>query len=263
MAGLFAVVSITPDEISLIYGSPAVRRRFLDFAAGQHSPAHAQNLSEYQKVLEQRNQPLRELKRSRGKNSNSAEIWDDQLVKLGSQVIRERIKLLDHILPLAEKEYAQISGVKERLGIQYTSSFQFTDRVELTERFSSALKQSKSKEEALGFTLVGPHRDELELKVDSQLIRDFGSFGQARSAMLALKLAQLEYLQERKNEAPLLILDEVFSDLDAKRSRYLVRLLDNQRQVFIATSKEAELPEELKADSIFMVQDGKVLRRET
>ncbi len=257
------MVSVTPDEISLIYGSPAVRRRFLDFAAGQHSPAQAQNLSEYQKVLEQRNQSLRELKRSRGKNSNSAEIWDDQLIRLGSQIILERIKLLDQLSPLAEKEHAQISGHRERLSLQYTSSFQFADRAELTERFSSALKQSQSKEEALGFTLVGPHRDELELKIDSQLIRDFGSFGQARSAMLALKLAQLEHLQERKNEAPLLILDEVFSDLDQKRSRYLVQLLDNHKQVFIATSKEWELPEGLKADSIFMVQDGKVLRRET
>jgi DNA replication and repair protein RecF len=256
------VVSVTPDEISLIYGSPAVRRRFLDFAAAQHTPMHAQNLSEYQKVLEQRNQSLRELKRDRGKNGNAAEIWDDQLVDLGSQIILERIKLLDQISPLAENEYAQISGHKENLNLQYASSFQFADRAGLGEKFSSALKQSKSKEEALGFTLVGPHRDELELKIDSQLIRDFGSFGQARSAMLALKLAQLECLQKKKSEPPLLILDEVFSDLDQKRSRYLVRLLDNQKQVFIATSKEWELPQELKSKSVFVVQDGQVQKRE-
>jgi DNA replication and repair protein RecF len=255
---VFPVVAITPDEISLIFGSPSLRRRFLDSAMSQLHPAYLNTLLEYQKVLDQRNRALKE---DRGSESQSYKAWDEQLVQLGSEIVKKRIEFLDQIRPEVEKHYAQISGEKEKVSLEYKCSFYFSAKEEIAQQFSAGLKTFESREKILAATLVGPHRDDLEFKIDGNLAREYGSFGQGRTALLSLKLGQLDLLRNNLGEPPLLLLDEVFSDLDERRSEYLGNVLSGAGQVFIATSKEWELPEKLKQGKIFEVKNGKMALR--
>jgi DNA replication and repair protein RecF len=253
---VFPLVSITPDEISLIFGSPALRRRFLDLAISQLHPAYLNTLLEYQKVLDQRNRALKE---DRGSESQSYKAWDEQLVQLGSEIVKKRVEFLDQIRPEVERHYAQISGEKEKASLEYKCSFYFSDKNEIGKQFFAGLKSLESRERMLAATLVGPHRDDLEVKIDGNLAREYGSFGQGRTTLLSLKLAQLDLLQRSLKETPLLLLDEVFSDLDQRRSEYLGNVLSRAGQVFIATSKEWELPEKLKQGKIFEIKNGGVM----
>ena len=253
---VFPLVSITPDEISLIFGSPSLRRRFLDLAISQLHPTYLNTLQEYQKVLDQRNRALKE---DRGSGSQSYKAWDEQLVQSGSEIVKKRVEFLDQIRPEVERHYAQISGEKERVGLEYRCSFYFSAKEEIARQFSAGLKIFESRERMLAATLVGPHRDDLEFKIDGNLAREYGSFGQGRTALLSLKLAQLDLLQKSFGEPPILLLDEVFSDLDQRRSEYLGELLSRAGQVFIATSKEWELPEKLKKGKVFEIKNGEVM----
>jgi len=250
---IFPLVSITPDEISLIFGSPSLRRRFLDLAISQLHPTYLNALQEYQKVLEQRNRALKE---DRGSNSQSYKVWDEQLVQSGSEIVKKRAEFLEQIRPEVERHYAQISGEKERVNVDYKCSFYFSAKQEIAKQFFAGLKTFESREKILAATLVGPHRDDLEFKIDGNLAREYGSFGQGRTTLLSLKLAQLDLLQKNLGEPPLLLLDEVFSDLDQNRSEYLSNTLQKAGQVFIATSKEWELPEKLKTGKRFEIKNG-------
>lgn len=258
LVGVFSVVSITPDEISLIFGSPSLRRRFLDLAISQFHPTYLNTLQEYQKVLDQRNRALKE---DRGSETQSYKAWDEQLVQSGSEIVKKRVEFVEQIRPDVERHYAQISGEKEQFSLEYKSSFYFSDKEEIATQFSASLKNLESRERILAATLVGPHRDDLEFKIDGNLAREYGSFGQGRTVLLSSKLAQLDLLQRTSGESPLLLLDEIFSDLDQSRSQYLAEVLSRAGQVFIATSKEWELPEKLKKGKIFEVKNGKMALR--
>jgi len=250
---VFLVVSITPDEISLIFGSPSLRRRLLDLAISQLHPTYLNTLQEYQKVLDQRNRALKE---DRDSESHSFKAWDEQLVQSGSEIVKRRVEFLEQIRPEVEKHYSQISGDNEKVSLDYKCSFYFSAKEEIARQFSAGLKSFESRERMLAATLVGPHRDDLEFKIDGNLAREYGSFGQGRTILLSLKLAQLDLLQRSLREPPLLLLDEVFSDLDQRRSKYLGELLSRAGQVFIATSKEWELPEKLKTGKRFEIKNG-------
>jgi len=253
---VFPSVSITPDEISLIFGSPSLRRKFLDLAISQLHPTYLNTLQEYQKVLDQRNRALKE---SYGRDSGSYTAWDEQLVQLGSEIVKRRVEFLEQIRPEAERHYSEISGGKEKFTLEYKASFHFSRVEEIPKQFLTALENSRNREIALAATLIGPHRDDLDFKIDGNLAREYGSFGQGRTALLSLKLAQLDLLQKNLGEPPLLLLDEVFSDLDQSRSEYLGEILSRAGQVFIATSKEWELPERLKKGKIFELKKGVVM----
>lgn len=252
----FPVVSITPDEISLIFGPPSLRRRFLDLAISQLHPTYLNTLQEYQKVLDQRNRALKENYGSQGKSYTA---WDEQLVQAGSEIVKRRVEFLDQIRPEAERHYSEISGGKEKFTLEYKPTFYISGINEIPKQFLEALENSRSRELALAATLIGPHRDDLDFKIDGSLVREYGSFGQGRTILLALKLAQLDLLQKNTGEPPLLLLDEVFSDLDQRRSEYLGDILQKVGQVFVATSKEWELPEGLKSGNRLEIKGGQII----
>ncbi len=253
LLSVFPVVSITPDEISLIFGSPSLRRKFLDSAISQLHPTYLNTLQEYQKILDQRNRALKE---SFGSESRSYTAWDEQLVQSGSEIVKKRVEFLEQIRSGAERHYAEISGGKEKFILEYRGTFNFSNLNEIPQQFLSALENSRNRELALAATLIGPHRDDLDFKIDGSLAREYGSFGQGRTILLSLKLAQMDLLRKSSGEPPLLLLDEVFSDLDQRRSEYLGNLLQKAGQVFIATSKEWELPEGLKSGKKFEIKNG-------
>ena len=230
-------------------------------------PVYSDNLLEYHKVLEQRNKFLKDYSTRGGSVFGGRERketnWDGQsgfkvqLVQLGTEIIRKRKNFLDQISPLAQKYYHEISGGKEKLKLEYKPSFFFKAEAEIGEKYLKAFEDSENKEKSWGVTLIGPHRDDIELKIDSWDLREFGSQGQARTAMLALKLAAMDYLTNLREQTPVLLLDEVFADLDEKRTEYLASLLEKKGQVFIATSKEKEMERTGVSGKRFYIRDNR------
>ncbi len=231
-------------------------------------PVYLDNLLEYNKVVEQRNKFLKDYSARGGSAFDGRErkeaSWDGQsgfkvqLVQLGTEIISKRKNFLDQISPLAQKYYQEISGGKEKLKLEYKPSFFFKGEEKIGEKYFKAFEEAENKEKSWGVTLIGPQRDDIELKIDNWAIREFGSQGQARTAMLALKLAAMDYLANLREQPPILLLDEVFADLDEKRTEFLAYLLEKKGQVFIATSKERELEKKGIWGKRFYIRDNQI-----
>ncbi len=289
--GYFQTVSISWDDIGLILGAPSRRRRFLDLNLSFAHPVYLDTLLDYQKVLEQRNKFLKDYRERKESNWEGQSGFKVQLVQLGTEIIKRRKNFLEQIFPLAQKYYQEISAgmvnnsqhisiidsaigglTKEKLKLEYKPTF-FIRRAEemvnnsqhisiidhmltIEQNYLLAFEEAENREKSWGVTLIGPHRDDIELKINSYDLREFGSQGQARTAMLAMKLAAMDYLATLREQAPILLLDEVFADLDEKRTEYLANLLDKKGQVFIATSKEKELEGKVVSGKRFYIREN-------
>jgi DNA replication and repair protein RecF len=258
--GIFSVVSIAPEEITIISGPPEERRTFLDIILSQTSKRYLANLSRYQRVLSQRNRFLKEHRGEESSRKLTEQLsgWSDQLAELGAEIISTRDKFTKFLKGKLPDFYRQITDTEEKIEISYQISGDLNSLEPLREQIIDRLSRNLKKELIIGSTTVGPHRDELEIKIEGHDIRQFGSQGQMRSALLGLKLVAGEYISEIKGEAPLLILDEVFSELDEKRTRAVLSSMLSGGQVFIATSRRRELesvPEE--SSSSFYIEGGR------
>ncbi len=264
LVGLMRAVLFLPEDISLVDGGPAVRRRYLDIALCQIDRAYCQALSAYQKVVTQRNSLLRSL-REQGISPGSPvveaqlDFWDERLVRHGAVVIVRRNSFLAALEEVARHHQAALSGGREHLSLVYAPSFNpghLTDEhfeqlrtgqwadIELlpldeavvVEHYRRKLLTRRAREIASGGTLYGPHRDDFRFLADGHDLRVFGSRGQQRSAALALKLAEVHAMTEMTGAAPLLLLDDVMSELDAQRRALLLETLDGVEQAIITTT---------------------------
>lgn len=257
--GFCAPVLFSPDHLLLVKGSPALRRRWLDQELCQLQPGYSLCLRRYQQVLAHRNRLLMEL-REKKCGSDALEPWSHQLVDLGSRIISWRCQLLAEVAPLASRIYHQISAEEERFNLSYLSSFplgEIQGEEEVRVLFLRELSKRLSEEVAWGQTLVGPHRDDLKLTIDGRDARRYASLGQQRTAVLALKLAQLELAAKFSSTYPVVLLDDVFSEIDDRRRKLLLEYLASKSQVFLTTSlaKEA-LPDAL--GRVFVVRQSTI-----
>ncbi len=246
LVGTFRAVLFSPEHLSLIKGGPALRRTFIDAAMCQIKPAYASLLSHYNHTLNQRNALLKDIPRH-AELLDTLEIWDDRLARYGEAVTKERAAYIEKIEPSAAEIYAGISENQEIFGIQYRKS---------AENLSEALRAARREDIQCGHTTVGPHRDDLEVTLNGVSARSFGSQGQQRSLVLALKLAEAGTLEKLGGEPPVVLLDDVMSELDAGRQNYLLNRLDG-RQVFI-TCCEPETIARLEVGARFEVRKGEV-----
>lgn len=254
LVGKLCAVIFSPEHLLLVKEGPSKRRSFLDGAICQIRPAYAKLLAKYNRSLAQRNTLIKDIFRY-PELRDTMEIWNERLVLSGSQVIRERLRYVGRIAPRAEEIYGGISKEKEKLSIRYdTSVFQNPETLE--EEFRDALKRTEKTDLKLGFTSVGPHRDDLELQLSGLSARTYGSQGQQRSAVLALKLAEADLLEESAGEPPLILLDDVMSELDQSRQDYLLNHL-NGRQIFI-TCCSPETVNLMERGRAFYVEGGSV-----
>jgi len=263
--GIFSVVSIAPEEITVISGPPEERRAFLDIILSQTSKRYLSYLSRYQRVLFQRNRLLREHHGEQTSKGLMGELsgWSEQLAEFGAEVISFRDKFINFLKNRLPNLYRQITDTEEKMEICYQISGNLSPTKPLREQIIERLSKNLKKELVLGSTTVGPHRDEIEMKIEGHDMRQFGSQGQMRSALLALKLVAGEYLAEAQGEPPILILDEVFSELDESRMRALLSFMLGRGQVFIATSRRGEVrsvPEE--GTNTFYTDRGRCRRSE-
>lgn len=235
LIGKIIAVVFSPEHLLLIKDGPSKRRSFIDGAICQIKPAYARILAIYNRSLIQRNALLKDIIRH-PELKDTLEIWNMRLAKLGSQVISERRSYVEKLSEKIAPVYSGISREKEKIGIEYVSSLKSgitsPDEKEIELEFIKSLLKTENSDIKLGFTTVGPHRDDLEIEINGMSARMYGSQGQQRSAVLSLKLAEAEILSEFSGETPLILLDDVMSELDRSRQDYLLNHL-HDRQVFI------------------------------
>ncbi|MGN0537607.1 MAG: DNA replication/repair protein RecF [Acutalibacteraceae bacterium] len=234
VVGCFCAVVFAPNHLMLVKSGPEERRRFIDAAICQIQPQYARILSQYQHILSQRNTLLKDIPNHR-ELEDTLEIWNERLSASGTQIIRYRRAYIKKLAERASLFYDGISGTKEQMTTEYQTACcdkEVNTAADIQAEFLQKLNEVKRNDILAGFTTNGPHRDDINIKINGHDAKSFGSQGQQRSAVLALKLAEADLLGESKGEQPIILLDDVLSELDTARQDYLLNRLEN-RQVFI------------------------------
>lgn len=236
--GLLPLVMIAPDDVELITGASAERRKFLDMLLSQLDSNYLHDLIRYNKILQQRNAQLKLMAAQPDISSELLDVLDQQLIPLGTSIYNKRSALCMQMVPSVEKFYQRISGNHESVYTSYQSQLE-------TESFEDLLKASRSRDIFSQRSNAGIHKDELSFTLEGKLFRYVASQGQRKSLLFALKLAEFELLKEAKGFAPILLLDDVFEKLDGLRMNHLLEWVctENQGQVFITDTHKQRLEE--------------------
>lgn len=246
-------VVFSPEDLKIVKEEPDKRRKFIDRELCQLKPVYYKNLARYKKILQQRNMFLKN-----GEiNQAMLDVWNEELASYGSKIILERNRFISHLNEMSRELHHGITDGKEHLEISYESNVPVEG---LKESFLQKLKSHQHLDVMRGNTSVGPHKDDLKICVDGVDIRHYGSQGQQRTAALSLKLAEIRMIQEEAEEDPILLLDDVLSELDGERQKFLVRSL-SEIQIFITAAEIGpSLLESMPEGYVFHVEKGRVLR---
>lgn len=264
--GTLNTVMFSPEDLQLIKGEPQQRRRFFDMQIAQTDKAYYELLVKYNRLLQQRNRLLKEIRDNNG-DKGQLNLWNNELSATAARIIKKRLAALEELLVIASGIYASIAGGSETMLINYalkTSNdfiLQQSDKSEneWQEFYLKELHERQALDILRGNTSIGPHRDDLFFYVSGKLLKSFGSQGQQRSAALALKLAQLEYVKNNTGEYPVLLLDDVMSELDSERRTHLLKFIDGRVQTFITVNDKHLIPE-LNNNDYFYIENGKVMQ---
>jgi DNA replication and repair protein RecF len=276
--GHFNAVIFVPQMSQIIEGAPEDRRRYLNLALAQSTPAYARVLSEYNQALTQRNALLK-LLGDRGGSGDQLDVWDDALARLGSQIILWRIEALQQIERLASRVHHELTRGAEILRLAYEPAFDplpkpdgqlglkmdmVVDRShleldEIRDGFRASLSALRSVEIGRGVTTIGPHRDEIHFLANDIDLGNYGSRGQVRTALLSLKLAEVNWMKDRTGEWPVILLDEVMAELDVQRRADLLKYVGDSEQVlFTTTDLNFFTPEFAGKAEVWRVEGGRV-----
>jgi DNA replication and repair protein RecF len=268
------VVLFAPEDLQIVRGDPSARRRFADQLLVQRTPRFSAVMSDYDRVLKQRNALLKSAKARgiRGEGLSTLEVWNDKLVSLGTEIIEARLALATELSGPLSAAYAAIAGADHAPEVEWSLSVsgadpenesqeQVTDAASgrIADAFRQALIAQRSSELDRGITLVGPHRDDLVLRVRGLPVKGYASHGESWSVALALRLASAELLRaESRLGDPVLILDDVFAELDADRRARLAHLVGDYEQVVVTAAVEEDVPSALRA-RVVRVDSGRIL----
>ena len=263
--GVLNAVQFSSLDLELVRGGPEQRRHWIDTLLIQLEPVYAYILQQYNQVLRQRNAFLKargERLEVRGSDSDSElAVWNAQLAAVGARVIRRRSRGIERLAPIASAWHASISDRTEILQVKYAPNVPLTQGTpeEVQQAFLDKIAQRVIAEQHQGTTLVGPHRDEIELTINQTPARQYGSQGQQRTLVLALKLAELKLIEEVIGESPLLLLDDVLAELDPNRQNQLLEAIQDRFQTLITTTHLGAFDSQwLKASQILTVQAGHI-----
>ena len=248
--GIVNVVFFSPEDLNLIKNGPAERRRFIDLELCQLNKLYVHSLVQYNKIVTQRNKLLKDIM-FRPDYEETLDIWDMQLVQYGREVIRCREAFVGQLNDLIGGIHRQLSGEKESLHISYEPNV-------IVDMFEDTLRKSRPSDLKQRTTLTGPHRDDLSFIINDIDIRRFGSQGQQRTAALSLKLAEIELVKKIVNDYPILLLDDVLSELDGSRQNHLLSGINHIQTMITCTGLEDFVNNRFRIDKIFKVVSGEV-----
>jgi DNA replication and repair protein RecF len=258
--GLVCTVLFTPDDIQIIKGGPNYRRKYLDKQIFQIYPRYYGIFNKFNKILHQRNMLLKQI-RNGNQGSSQLEIWNEQYSSYVYEIIKRRLSAFKKIRTLAYDYHKKLTDNKEELKLYYKmSGFSLdNDYLPSKENINSNINYIYEKEIEKGITLIGPHRDEIDIAVNSNKLREFGSQGQQRTATLSLKLAELEFISSETGDNPILLLDDVMSELDDFRQKLLTKSMSSNIQTFITTTDKS-IGNKLDRDNLeFIIRNGAIL----
>lgn len=260
--GQLNVVMFAPEDLHLVKGSPQVRRRFIDMEIGQISPVYLHDLVTYQKLLKQRNHILKQHYGKHTINDVMFDVYTEQFIEAAVKIIRKRYQFMELLQKWAEPIHHGISRGLEQLEIRYQPinglKPDWTPE-EMASFLEQKLAEVRKREIERGVTLVGPHRDELQFFVNGYDVQTYGSQGQQRTTALSLKLAEIELIKQEVGEAPVLLLDDVLSELDDYRQSHLLNTIKGSVQTFVTTtSVEGIQHETIQSARLFEVSHGTV-----
>ena len=240
LMGQINCIFFSPDELKLVKEAPADRRRFINIDLSQIDKSYFYTLARYNKILAQRNAYLKNQPDAR-----ALDIWDAELVKVGTVLIAKRQAFIQKLTPYVEREHQALTGHTESISLRY----------ETTENFAKNLAEARERDLRLRTTTVGPHRDDLEILINGQDVRIYGSQGQQRTVALSIKLAELHLFTALTGERPVLLLDDVFSELDSNRQARLLTAVQGGQTIITATEVPAGMP---AVDQVFHLRQGQV-----
>lgn len=269
--GILNAVQFSSLDLDLVRGSPERRRNWLDSILTQLEPVYAYILQQYNQVLRQRNALLKTIRKQEEERTQEGVIskqpqaelalWDAQLATAGSRVTRRRARVLQRLAPLAQSWHSSISGKTELLEVTYAPNVNLEkdDPEGVQQAFLEKLHHRRFPEQRQGITLVGPHRDDVEFTINQTPARSYGSQGQQRTLVLALKLAELKLIEEVVGESPLLLLDDVLAELDPNRQNQLLDAIQDRFQTLITTTHLGAFDSQwLNSSQILSVQAGQI-----
>ncbi len=256
--GTINVIFFSPDDLIMIKGGPSERRRFLDLHIAQMRPGHVSLLNAYNKVLQQKSALLKTYVEKNFKYSQ-LQLWNTQILELGEKIIRNRSDLTNHLQDVSSQIYSDLTSQKEKIQINYLALGKKTTDEALSE-FPKLLNEKLEQEVERQMVLVGPHRDDVHILLNGKPARLYASQGQQRSLVLSLKLAELDLIRQEKGEYPLLLLDDVLSELDRFRRDYLINSIELSRVQTLITMTSGE--NILDSGTFLRVEQGHI-RRDT
>lgn len=260
--GQLNVILFAPEDLELVKGAPSVRRRFIDMEFGQMNPLYLYNTTQYKRILKERNAYLKRLQLKQTTDTVFLDVLSEQLVNVGAQILLARESFLKKLEQAAQPIHAEISDQRETLHLVYNSSVNFDEKDDLagvTATFEAALLKQRAREIMMGSTLLGPHRDDLQFIVNDNDVAVFGSQGQQRTTALAVKLAEIDLMQQETGEYPVLLLDDVLSELDANRQTHLLLAIQDKVQTFITAPSLTDVARQLiHTPKVFHVKHGEI-----
>ena len=250
LLGTLNVVMFCPENLQLIKAGPGERRRFIDMEMCQIDKLYYYNLKQYYKVLKQRNNLLKSIK----KTDDTLDIWDMQLAEYGAGIMDQRTDFIEKISDIAADIHSKITAGSERLSLEYKPNVS-------RDAFYKKLVQSREKDIYYGNTSIGVHKDDIVFYVNGINAREYGSQGQQRTACLSTKMAEIELIRQEKNHYPVLLLDDVLSELDKKRQEYLINNIADVQTIVTSTGIDDNIKSICRDGSIFYVENGKVIKK--
>lgn len=260
--GQLNVILFAPEDMQLIKGSPSLRRRFLDVEIGQSQPVYLNELQQYNRILKQRNQYLKQFGYSKQFDELFFDVLTTQLIEKATKIIQYRAQFIQQLEKLAFPIHYQLSNERDQLSLKYqasSSKLDYDSLSTLSQQLTTLFKQSLKREKETGVTAYGPHRDDLIFYINNQPAQFFGSQGQQRTIVLSIKLAEIEVFNQIRGEYPILLLDDVLSELDDQRQLLLMQQIEGKVQTFLTTATIHGLKiHQLEDPQIFYIKKGSV-----
>lgn len=243
--GLLPLVMISPADSELIVGGSESRRKFIDSVISQYDKEYLDNLINYNKVLSQRNALLKKFAQANAFDPESLEIWDVQMIDYGKKIHAVRKKFIRDFIPAFQEYYETISGAKEKVSLNYQSHLNEKD-------YKKVLHDALNKDKIMQYSTVGIHKDDLDFLIDDYSVKKFGSQGQQKSFLMALKLAQFNFIKKIKKITPIISLDDIYDKLDEARMKQLITLINDKNlgQIFITDTHEDRIKKLFKNSDI-------------
>ncbi len=266
LMGICSVVFFSPEDLSIVKEGPSERRRFMDMELCQIDASYLYHLNQYHKVLNQRNKMLRDYfpggRSFASQNTGHFDqeqdfmdvlsVWDQQLLDYGRKIIQRRQSFLNDINDIMKDVHGEISGGKEKIMISYEPDTAADD-------FEENLKKSKERDIKYKTTNVGPHKDDVLFSINGIDVRKYGSQGQQRTTALSLKLSEIEMIKRIRHDSPVLLLDDVLSELDANRQNFLLDKIGDIQTIITCTGVDEFVSRRMKLDMVYRVENGKIL----